>query len=79
MVERGLVWELMSGPRVPSLSPSPSSILLEAQLAESEAVSVPLAMSWDPVSRVGCWIVLKLTSLEMSLPLNYDSEDYYFD
>ena len=79
MVERGLVWEMMSGPRGPSLSPSPSSILLESQLAVSEAVSVTLAMSCDPVSRVGCWIVLKLTSLEISLPLNCDSEDYYFD
>ena len=79
MVERGLVWEMMSGPRDPSLSPSPSSILLESQLAEREAVSVTLGISWDPESRGGCCIVLKLTSLEMSLPLNYHSEDYYFD
>ena len=75
MVDSGLVWEMMSGSRGPSLSPSPSSILLESQLAEREAVSVTLAMSsWsvrtnDPVRSGGCWIVLKLTSLEMSLPL----------
>ena len=76
MVESGAVCEMMSGPRGASLSPSPSNIFLESQLVEREAVSVTLAMSsWsegrirDPLRSVGCWIVLKLTSLEMSLPL----------
>ena len=68
---------MISGPAsVRSPEQDPNSVFLESQLPEIDLLSRLAMSSWsvrtrDPVRIVDCWcwIVLRLTSLEMSLPL----------